>query len=138
MANAEKEYMEARTKRTQRKNKILAIVSLVSFAGSGLFTVVPALQKAFSQDTTLQAAASAETVSLQKQRQGYELVLQREPNNKVALEGLVKVRLQLKDGKGAVEALEKLKQSNPEREDYKVALEDLKKRLGKSEQQIKK
>ncbi len=134
MANAEKEYMEARTKRTQRKNKILALVSLVSFAGSGLFTVVPALQKALSQDTTLQAAASAETISLQKQRQGYELVLQREPNNKVALEGLVKVRLQLKDGDGAIAALEKLKQSHPEREDYKIALEDLKKRFGKSDE----
>ncbi|MBA3922195.1 MAG: tetratricopeptide repeat protein [Nostocaceae cyanobacterium] len=134
MANAEeKEYIEARTKRIQRKNKILAIVSLVSFAGSGLFTVVPALQKALSQDTTLQAAASAETASLQKQRQGYELVLQREPNNKVALEGLVKVKLQLKDGNGAITALEKLKQSHPEREDYKVALADLKKRFGKSD-----
>jgi len=55
---------------------------------------------------------------LQVQENGYEAVLEREPNNENALEGLVQTRIDMKDYEGAVKPLEKLVELNLEREDY--------------------
>ena len=63
---------------------------------------------------------------LQVQKSGQEAVLEREPNNENALEGLVQTRIDMKDYEGAVKPLEKLVELNPEREDYQRILGQLK------------
>ena len=132
MASSEAEYVITRKKQIQRRQKIVTIVSMFSFFGSTVFGVIPAIQKA-SQPKPANASASAES-ELQQQARGYELVLQREPENQLALEKLSVLRLHLNDAKGAIAPLEKLVKLHPERQDYKVVLEQIKKQQGKSDQ----
>ncbi|TFI51281.1 tetratricopeptide repeat protein [Mastigocladus laminosus UU774] len=131
MASSGEEYLLNRNKKIERRKRILTWVSIVSFVGSGVFAIVPTLQQVIEKGASQPVSAES---SLQQQEQGFELVLQREPENRTALEGLVKIRLQSQDLKGAVEPLEKLVKLNPERQDYKVILKQLKKQVGKSEQ----
>ncbi|MGJ5673462.1 MAG: tetratricopeptide repeat protein [Nostochopsis sp.] len=131
MASSGEEYVIARQKKIERIKRIVTLVSIVSFVASGVFAIVPTIQKAIENPQT--QAVSAEN-SLQQQEQGFKLVLQREPENKTALEGLVKIRLESQDLKGAIEPLEKLVKLNPEKQNYKILLEQLKKQVGKSDQ----
>lgn len=105
---------------------------MFSFFGSTLFAIIPAIQQA-SQPKPATASASVESV-LQQQARGYELVLQREPENLTALEGLVNVRLKLKDTQSVIAPLEKLVKLRPDRSNYKVLLEQIKKQQTKSNQ----
>ncbi|MFB2771715.1 tetratricopeptide repeat protein [Pelatocladus sp. BLCC-F211] len=127
MASSGEEYLVNRSKKIERRKRILTWVSIVSFVGSGLFAIVPTIQEVIENPSTQPVSAES---SLQQQEQGYKLVLQREPENRAALEGLVKIRLESQNFKGAVEPLEKLVKLNPERQDYKNLLEQLKKQIG--------
>ncbi|BAZ32863.1 hypothetical protein NIES4074_53700 [Cylindrospermum sp. NIES-4074] len=143
MTSSSEDYLIKRGKQIERKKRIITIVSVVSFVGSTVFAVVPAIQQAIyhPQSATPQSAtppsatppsatASAET-ALQQEVRSYELVLKREPDNQVALEKLSVLRLQLKDTKGSVEILQKLVRLHPDRQDYKALLEQMKKPQGK-------
>lgn len=127
MAKSGEDYVVTRTKQIDRKKRIVMIVSIISFIGSTVFAIVPVVQRAIQNPPIVSTSISTES-DLQEQAKGYELVLQREPNNQVALEKLSLLRLQLKDVNGAIKLLEKLVKLHPDREDYKVILEDMRKR----------
>jgi cytochrome c-type biogenesis protein CcmH/NrfG len=76
-------------------------------------------------------ATTSKDAQLKEQARGYEQVLQQEPKNQFALEELAKVRIQMRDAKGAVEPLEKLVKLNPDRADYKAALAQVKQQANK-------
>lgn len=135
MQGTEKQFMEAKQQRSKRLKKIMSLVGVVSFGGTALFGMANMFKGALQEP---QKVDTAEVVSveeqLQKREQGYESVLKREPENVTALEGLVKVRLEMGDKEGAIEPLEKLVELYPEREDYKVVLEQVRLKVeGKQE-----
>ena len=61
------------------------------------------------------------------QEHDYQVILKQEPDNQVALQGLVQVRLQMNDTKDAVQPLEKLVKLNPDKQEYKTLLAQIKK-----------
>lgn len=76
------------------------------------------------------ADPAAMQAELESQARGYELVLEREPDNQTALQGLVDARIQLGDIEGVVEPLEKLVELNPDVPDYAVLLAQTKQQMG--------
>ena len=97
---------------------------MVGFGGSAIFGVVSLFSSGLSsqhQQKPAPVAVSQESL-LAAQERGYVGVLQREPQNQTALEGLANVRLQMNNQVGAIDPLEKLVKLNPNRADYKVLL----------------
>ena len=114
----------SKKRQKQKKSKTLSrIVTLVlglGFAGS---TIAIALSSVFSQNNSNTASNSnTDTASLEEQIQlqidGYEKVLEREPENVTALEGLAQIYLQTGDPKQAIPTLEKLVEYYPEQPEY--------------------
>lgn len=111
----------------QAKQRVMVIASGLFFLASTGFTMINLFSSAIKQTEANPANSTEPPVdSLAQQEQGYEMVLQREPENTIALEGLVNIRLQMNDTKGAIEPLESLVQLHPERSDYKTLLNQLK------------
>ncbi|MFM6279981.1 MAG: tetratricopeptide repeat protein, partial [Dolichospermum sp.] len=108
---------------------IITYIGLVSFIGSMLFGGVNFLQQTWEKPQ--QAVVKSVETELQKQIKGYELVLQREPNNQTALEKLSILRLNLGDKQGAIALIEKLVELHPDRQDYQTALTNIKQKKGK-------
>ncbi|MBW4620084.1 MAG: tetratricopeptide repeat protein [Cyanosarcina radialis HA8281-LM2] len=115
--------------------KVFMLISGFAFLGSTLFGAIGLFTNPPNQATDATAATQSQDArqQLQKQAQGYEAVLQREPNNQVALQGLADARLQMNDLKGAIGPLEKLVKLNPDRDDFKTLLAQVKQQAGKVE-----
>lgn len=116
-------------------NLVLAI-AVLSFAGvavilpfSGLFRDSPSADSAPSTE----AISASQQAELESQAKGYELVLQREPDNQTALRGVLDVRIQMGDIEGAIAPLERLAELNPDQTDYAVLLAQAKQRIGDRE-----
>ena len=124
MESTQKKSSNSRVHRGDRIKQIFALVSMVGFGGSAIFGIVSLFSSGLSsqhQQKSAPVAVSQESL-LAAQERGYETVLQREPQNQTALEGLANVRLQMNNKVGAIEPLEKLVKLNPNRADYKVLL----------------
>jgi cytochrome c-type biogenesis protein CcmH/NrfG len=115
----------------QRFKQIVTLVSIVSFFGSTAYGAIGAISSSLKQPTEdATTAPTSRESQLQAKARGYELVLKREPENQVALKGLVEVQLQMKNPKGAIAPLQKLVQLNPSKQEYKMLLAQVKQRVG--------
>ena len=115
------DYFIQRGKQIERKKRIVTYISVASFGGSILFGGINFVQQALQKPQQPVVVQSTES-QLQTQVKGYELVLQREPNNQMALEKLSIIRLNSGDNQGAIALLEKLVKLHPDRQDYKILL----------------
>ena len=118
---------------------VILVLAVLAFVG---FSMIPLLGTVLKQQPSSSAVATpspTSTVSgekraeLEAQVKGYELVVQREPQNQTALRGLVEARLQLGDIKGAISPLEEFAKLNPEQTEYTVLLAQLKVKTGDAE-----
>ena len=124
MESTQKKSSDSQVRKGDRIKQIFAFVSMAGFAGSTIFGMVSLFSSGLSsqhQQKQAPVVVSQESL-LAAQERGYMGVLQREPQNQTALEGLANVRLEMGNHKGAVEPLEKLVKLNPDRADYKVLL----------------
>lgn len=110
---------------------LVVAVSLLALTGFSLFPIFNlVLDSGAAVATEPNSLSTAQTNQLQLQAQGYAKVLQKEPDNQVALKGLLDTRLQLGDVKGSLAPLEKIAALNPQTPDYAVLLAQTKQYLG--------
>lgn len=113
---------------------LVVAVSLLALTGFSLFPIFNlVLDGGVAVATESNNLSAAQTSQIQAQAQGYTQVLQKEPDNQVALKGLLNARLQLGDIKGSLLPLEKIAALNPQTPDYTVLLGQTKQYLGDRE-----
>ncbi|MBW4673177.1 MAG: tetratricopeptide repeat protein [Desmonostoc geniculatum HA4340-LM1] len=129
--------------------QVILVLAILAFVGVSVIPIFGALNNAPSSSQNNPSTRGSLTSSDQKSKledqvRGYELVLQREPENQTALKGLLEARLQLlsQKEKGSVkpsdiqvviEPLEKLAKLNPEQSEYAVLLAQAKQQIGDRE-----
>ncbi len=117
---------ESSTKSTVQK--IFIIGSGIAFLG---MMILPMFEMFKEPAPKTQAASSNAnpTEELKKIADGYQKVLEREPNNPTALQGLAEVRLKMGDLPGAIPPLEKLVQMYPQETKLKGLLDAIKQQV---------
>ncbi|NJM89614.1 MAG: tetratricopeptide repeat protein [Hydrococcus sp. RU_2_2] len=105
---------------------ILMLLALISFS------ILPLVNSIAQEGQVLNNASQEATRSqktLETKALGYQLVLEREPDNQNALKGLLEIRLQQSDLNGAIAPLEKLASLNPQQTDYTILLAQAKQQV---------
>ncbi|MEM9903408.1 MAG: tetratricopeptide repeat protein [Cyanobacteria bacterium P01_D01_bin.44] len=115
---------------------LVAVVALVAISFLPLLGGPVRQSGGYENDPNASSAPGTadQRAELEGRANGYELVLQREPNNQTALLGLVEARIALQDLQGVVEPLEKLAELNPNVPSYAVLLGQTKQQLGELEE----
>ncbi|NET04375.1 MAG: tetratricopeptide repeat protein [Symploca sp. SIO2B6] len=124
----------------KRSPWIILVLVLTVFTFVGLL-MVPLLGGFFQENQPSAGAnqgaiptiSPQERSELELQAKGYELVLQREPDNKTALLELLETRLKLGDIPGAITPLERLAKLNTDQTEYGVLLAQAKQQIGDRE-----
>jgi tetratricopeptide (TPR) repeat protein len=96
----------------------LITVSALPLVGS----VVEGQQFARNPNQEVIAFSQQKLALMEAEASGYQKVLEREPNNDTALNGLLKIRLQQKDLEKAIAPLETLAKLHPEQTEYSTLL----------------
>ena len=105
-------------------NILLLVVGTVTFLGFSFGPLFQALGPSESPE------ASRVTEQLRAQADGYRAVLEREPDNPIALRGLIDTQLQLNEPQGAIEPLKKLVQLEPENRQLRAFLAEIQQDTG--------
>ncbi len=123
--------------------QVVLVLAVLAFVGVSVVPIIAAFnnREPQTQNTTSNPSispSSDQKSKLQDEVRGYELVLQREPENQTALKGLLQARLQLLSQKqgdiqGVIAPLEKLAKLNPEQTEYAVLLAQAKQQIGDKE-----
>ena len=121
-------YVQKKNEQRKRILRIFTAISAIAFLGSAGFNLIRILTNP-AQSTQVSTQAGDLTQQLQAQARGYEMVLQREPKNQIALQGLVEIRLQMNDFERTIEPLETLVRLSPEQEQYKTLLATIKQQV---------
>lgn len=111
---------------------VVLVLSLIAFVG---FSMSPLLGGIFRTDssesqpnqTAVSNVSGTQLQELEDQARGYQLVLQREPNNETALRGFLQAKFELisqgqGDVKDLIDPLQKLTELNPGTPEYKILL----------------
>lgn len=129
--------------------QVVLALAVIAFIGVSVMPIIGALNDPQSPSqntagTTGSLPSSDQKSKLDDQVRGYELVLQKEPENQTALKGVLEARLQLLSQKGrgeikptdiqaVIEPLEKLAKLNPDKSEYAVLLAQAKQQIGDKE-----
>ena len=107
--------------------RILTVLFGLAFLGStgfGLLRFFVNPVKEPEAESSQETAEEPQRKAAQDRERGYRKVLEREPENKFALDGLASTRLQMQDYQGAIQPIEQLLELEPENPRYLQALVD--------------
>ncbi|MGB3297793.1 MAG: tetratricopeptide repeat protein [Phormidesmis sp.] len=107
---------------------IIAVAAFVAVPILFAFNGRTSSRGANAPTPTAQTAADEKT-KLQGTIDGYQAVLEREPDNRTALEGIIDAKIKLGDLAGSVEPLERLAELNPDTPEYSILLAQTKQQL---------
>lgn len=106
---------------------VLMVLALMVFSFLPLINSIRDEQQQTVSESVVSSASSAQW---EKKAQGYQLVLEREPENQNALRGLLEIRLKQSNIAAALEPLTQLAQLNPQQSDYALLLAQTQQYLG--------
>ncbi len=119
---------------------LMLVVAITALVGSSMIPVFgnALMAKQLANQSVQTTAAGTGTPALtprrrgelESQARGYELVLEREPENQTALRGLLEVRLELVDIPGTIAPLTKLAELHPEEANYGLLLAQAQEYIG--------
>ncbi|NJO72218.1 MAG: Tfp pilus assembly protein PilF, partial [Oscillatoriales cyanobacterium RM1_1_9] len=123
---------------------VVLVLSLIAFIGFSLGPLIGGIFGAANQPQVATTpspnqAAQSKQADLEAQARGYEMVLQREPENETALRGFLQAKLELirlgqGDVKDVVAPLQKLSEMNPEALEYSILLAQAQQYTGNQEE----